>query len=272
MLRFVFLVLSLTFFAGVSSAQSPSPNTKPEAQRPKPVVKIQEQPGAPLKISTVETKWTTPDAEMLEIYVVVENVSDLEIRSYAWRMDPTDGSQYKDACFMFNIQAPGKFLKPGDADGKSTWRRFPVDSPTPNFDLSVDFAEFTNSSPWGNDTCRSGERLSGLRAGAIAAREKLAELPEQNRGKEVINMLKLTNPIIEPPAGHSPDWTDAFRDGVRAFFDKLRQANEQGGPPEVERVLQLPIDASRHSEVPRTNGPLDLYFGEVSVWTSNRNA
>jgi hypothetical protein len=121
MARFIFLVLSLTLFAGVGSSQSPA-GSQPD--RPKPVINLQEQPGAPLKI-TVETKWATSDAQMLELYVMVENVSDLEIRSYAWRTEMRDGKN-NDGCLLHNAKSPGKFLQPGDADGKSTWRRFPL--------------------------------------------------------------------------------------------------------------------------------------------------
>lgn len=242
MVRFILLILSLTFFAEVGSAQPISANQGPERQ--KPVVNIQEQPGAPLKISSALTKWATPDQQMLEIYVVVENVSETEIRSYAWRLAPPDGSENKDACFSYNIQSPGKILKPGDSDGKSTWRRIPLDSPLPNIDLSVDSAELANGTMWGLDSCRSSERLNGLRAGALAAKDIFAKIGDENRGKAILNLLKADTPNIEVPDGHSPLWADGFRDGLRQLFDKLRMANEQGGLPEVERVLQLPFDAS----------------------------
>ena len=152
MVRFIVLVLSLTLFAQVGSSQSNSPNKGSEPERVKPVVNVQDQPGAPLKIAKVETKWATPDQQILELYVVVENVSDVEIRSYAWRIDKADGAKDKDGCFMYDIQPPGKLLQPGDSDGRSTWRRFPVDDPTPSITLSVDFVVFGNGT-WGVGIC-----------------------------------------------------------------------------------------------------------------------
>lgn len=157
MVRFILLVLSLTLFTEVGSSQSVSPHKGSEPERPKPVVNVQDQPGTPLKISTVETKWATPDQQILEIYVLLENVSDLKIRSYAWRIDNADGSQSKDGCFMYSIQPPAKILQPGDSDGRSTWRRFPVDGSTASIMLSVDFVEFDNDSTWGVNFCRSVE-------------------------------------------------------------------------------------------------------------------
>ncbi len=243
MVRFIFLVLSLTLFAEVGSSQSVSANAGSETERLKPVVNVQEPPGTPLKISAT-TKWATADEQMLEIYVVVENVSELEIRSYAWRSGTRDGSQNNDACLLHNSQSVGKILRPGDSDSKSTWRRIPLDSPSPNIDLSLDFVEFANGSTWGIDTCQSAERLSGLRAGALAAKDKFAKIQNQNGGRGLINLLKLDAPIMEAPDGHSSVWVDGFRGGVRTLFEKLRKANEEGGLPEVERVLQMPFDAS----------------------------
>jgi hypothetical protein len=240
MVRYIFLVLSLTLFAEVGHSQIPG-NTGPE--RPKPVVNVQEQPGQPLKI-TASTKWTSaPDQQMLEIYVVVENVSDLEIRSYAWRLGKAD-SQNSDACLLHNRLSFVKILGPGDSDGKSTWRRIPLDSPSPNLDLSLDFVEFGNGSSWGGDICKSAERLSGLRAGVLAVKDKFAKIQSENRGRDLINLLKQDIAIIEVPDGHSSVWTDGFRDGVRSLFERLRRANEEGGLPEVEHVLQIPFDAS----------------------------
>ena len=151
MVRFIFLVLSLTLFAHAGNAQS-----NPEPERPKPVINIQEQPGTPLKISSVLTKWATPDQQSLELYVVVENVSDYEIRGYVWRVSTADGSEIKDPCFSQHSESyGGKILKPGESDGKSTWRRFPIDSPLPNLDLTMDFVVSANGT-WGPDTCKTG--------------------------------------------------------------------------------------------------------------------
>ena len=244
MARFILLLLSLTLFAEVGNSQTISPNKGSEPQRVKPVITVQDQPGAPLKILKVETQWATPDYQILEFYVGVENVSELEIRSYGWRIDKGDGSQDKDGCFMYNLPVPGRILKKGDSDGKSTWRKFALDSPLPSIMLSVDFVEFGDGSTWGADFCRTAETLSGLRAGALAAKDKLAQIRQQDGGQGLVSLLKQSTLTLEPPEGHSSVWVDAFREGVRRLFDKLRSANQEGGLPEMERVIQLPFDAS----------------------------
>ena len=117
MLRFILLVISLALFTEVGSSQSRSTNKGSEPERPKPVVNVQDQPDTPLKISSVLTKWTRSEQKMLEIYVLVENVTDLKIVSYAWKLERTSGSQNKDDCFMYNLPSPGRILqKHSDAE------------------------------------------------------------------------------------------------------------------------------------------------------------
>lgn len=247
MVHYVFPVLALTLFAAVANSQSlsvsgPSQNTS-MAERQKPAVNVQQRTGTPLRIS-LKTKWATSDEQMLEIYAVVENVSDLEIGAYALRSSAADSTQNSGACLLHNIQSPGKILRPGNSDGKSMWRRIALDRPSSDIELSLDFVEFANGSTWGVDVCQSAERLSGLRAGALAAKDKLAKMLDQNNGKALINMLKFDAPILEAPEDHSPVWVEGFQGGVRTLFERVRKANDEGGPPEAERVLRLPFDAS----------------------------
>lgn len=108
----------------------------------------------------------------------------------------------------------------------------------------MDFVEFTNGTTWGIDACQSTEKLSGLRAGAMAAREKLVTLRDQDNGRALVNLLKLMPPMLDAPDGHSPVWVKSFHGGVSGFFDRVKRANHEGGLPEAERVLRLPIDAS----------------------------
>jgi hypothetical protein len=66
----------------------------------------------------------------------------------------------------------------------------------------------------------------------------------QDNGRALTNLLKLETPILAAPEGHSPVWVEGFHGGVRTLFERVRKADEEGGLPEVERVLLLPFDAS----------------------------
>jgi hypothetical protein len=74
--------------------------------------------------------------------------------------------------------------------------------------------------------------------------KSFAQVRHKVDGKGLINLLRQDALSVEAPDGHSSVWVDAFRKGVRRLFDKLRSANQKGGLPEVERVIQLPFDAS----------------------------
>ncbi len=56
--------------------------TTPGVEIEAPKVLVESQPDAPLRITSAETRWATPDKQMVEIYVVVKNVSDRNIRAY----------------------------------------------------------------------------------------------------------------------------------------------------------------------------------------------
>ncbi|HWN11641.1 MAG TPA: hypothetical protein VNO50_20610 [Pyrinomonadaceae bacterium] len=248
MARYTFPILGLALLVAVANSQSLSTSAQQEStttEREKPVVNVQEQPGSPLRIASVETKWATPAKQGLQIHIVVENAGEAEIRAYAWRTVIFDGSQNVDACLLHNVKSRGKLLGPGDSDGKTTWRSI-AQSSSSSIDLSLDFVEFANGTSWGLDVCQSAETLRGARAGAVAARERLARMLEQNGGRALINLLKLNPPILDAPDGHSPVWVKSFYSGVRSLFDRVKSAHHEGGLPEVERVLRLPIDASEN--------------------------
>jgi hypothetical protein len=220
MVRCIFLVLSLTLFADVASSQPPS---AAEPLRLKPVINVQEPPNTPLKL-TVTTRWATPDAQSLEIYVVAENLSELEIRTYMWCIDKKAGSQNNANCLLWSIETGGKIIRPGDSDGKSTWLRIPLDSPKSNIEISLDFVQFTNGSFWGTDTNEFAERLRGFRAGSLAVKNKIAKIQNETDGRGLIDLLKLDALNIEAPKDHSSAWRYGFEDGVRTVFEKLRKS------------------------------------------------
>ena len=235
MVRYVFLLLILTLSAEVGSSQSPSSPKNSEPDRLKPVINVQQPPDAPLKL-TVTTRWATPDAQSLEIFVVAENTSDFEIRTYVWCIDKKEGSRNDENCLLFSVDTGSKIIRPGESDGKSTWRRIPLDNPPISIEIALDFVQFTNGNFWGSETSELAERLRGFRAGTLAVKEKFAKTQNETG---LLEILKLDALNIEAPEGHSSAWRDGFRDGVSTFFERLQKANKEGGLPEVIRVLQM---------------------------------
>src|SRR5918912_3633190 len=66
----------------VQGAKSPASDN---AERARPAVSAQEVPYAPLQVSG-ETKWATPDQQMLEVYFTVTNVGSRPVRAYTVRV------------------------------------------------------------------------------------------------------------------------------------------------------------------------------------------
>jgi len=110
--------------------------------------------------------------------------------------------------------------------------------------LSLDFVEFTDGSFWGGDTCQSAERLGGLRAGARAARAHFKKKLDEKGVDALVKGLYVDDPTLTLPEGYSDAWKAGFRGAVNTFRERIRQANVEGGLPEVEAALQRPFDTT----------------------------
>jgi hypothetical protein len=173
-MRRLLLALAISLAtAAAARPQSPDQNTQQlpsdNGSREKPAVKVQEMPDAPLRLS-VETKWATPDQQMLEVYFKVTNVGSRPVRAYAVRVNHGAEAQEDGGCSLNDTEKAGKILQPNQSAGRSTWRPVPLSDTQTSIDLTLDFVEFSDGSTWGVDSCQSAERLGGLRAGARAAK------------------------------------------------------------------------------------------------------
>lgn len=223
---------------------APSPASANPA-RERPAVNVQEPPDAPLRISA-ETKWATPDQQMLEVYFIVKNTGTRPVRAYAVRVSRGAGAEEGGGCFLNSIEKAGKILQPSHSAGRSTWRPVPPSGFQTPVDLTLDFAEFTDGSTWGADSCQSAERLGGLRAGARATKLRFKRKLNEKGVDALLRDLYTDDPDMAPPEGHSDAWKAGFRGAVSSLRERIRQANEEGGAPEVEAALQRPFDASEN--------------------------
>lgn len=215
------------------------------AAREKPAVNVQATADAPLRISA-ETKWATSDQQMLEVYFIVKNIGRKPVRAYTVRVSHGTEMEEGDGCFLNSIERVGKILQPDHSAGRSTWRPVPLSGFQPAIDLALDFAEFTDGSTWGVDSCQSVERLSGLRAGARAAKLQFKRKLNEKGVDALLKDLYTDDPDLALPEGHSDAWKAGFRGAVSSLRERIRQANEEGGPPEIEAALQRPFDASEN--------------------------
>lgn len=249
MRRFLTAVALCVFSATTVYPQVSDPgaksNTSDKAARERPAVNVQEVPDGPLHISA-ETKWATPDQQMLEVYFTVKNVGQKPIRAYTVRVIQGLEALEGGGCFLNNAGKPGKILQPNQSAGRSTWRPVPSSDPLPAVDLALDFVEFTDGSVWGGDACQSAERLSGLRAGARVAKVKFKRELDEKGVDALLGRLYTDDPELAPPEGHSDAWKAGFRGAINSLRERIRRAKEEGGEPEIHDTLNRPFDASEN--------------------------
>lgn len=249
-MRQLVLAVSVALIAAVtaqsqSTEQSTQAAPSDNAVREKPAVKVQEMPDAPLRLS-VETKWATPDQQMLEVYFKVTNVGSRPVRAYAVRVSHGVEAQQDGGCSLNDTEKAGKILQPNRSAGRSTWRPVPLSDTQTSIDLTLDFVEFSDGSTWGVDSCQSAERLSGLRAGAHAAKLRFKKKLDESGIDTLLAQLYANDPDLAPPEGHSDAWKAGFRGAINTLRERVRQANVEGGLPDVEAALQRPFDASEN--------------------------
>jgi hypothetical protein len=211
--------------------------------REKPAARVQDLADAPLSLS-VKTKWATPDHEMLEVYFTVTNVGSRPVRAYAVRVTRGAETHEGGGCYVNNIDRAGKILQPNQSAGRSTWRPVAASDAETPVELTLDFVEFADGTVWGADSCQAAERLGGMRAGARAAKLLFKRKLDEKGIDTLVKRLYADDPALAPPEGHSDPWTAGFRGAVNSYRERIRQANVEGGLPEVQAALQRPFDAA----------------------------
>ncbi|MGH9906370.1 MAG: hypothetical protein ACRD8U_12405 [Pyrinomonadaceae bacterium] len=233
-----FFVFIFAAIANATYAQEPQPTNSSTPPEP-PQVEILSQPDSPLRIVSVKTKWARPDHSGIELFVVVENSGVKIVSAYATRNDVGLND-----CMALSAKSPGKALRPGQTEGRSTWRVYNPSSPLRRL---VDFVEFTDGTTWGTDVCQTAEWLVSVRAGAREARKLLLQTFAAGGADAVIKILK-SELTVEPPPNHSQKWKENFRLGFNGYLDRNRQADQEWGYTEIEYALKRPISAVNEKE------------------------
>lgn len=228
-----------------SSDQPPQSAASVRAEREKPAAKVKEAPDAPLLIS-VATKWATPDQQMLEVYFTVKNIGNRPIRAYAVRVARGVETQEGGGCFFNSIDRAAKILQPNQSIGRSTWRQVPESDVQTPVEVTLDFVEFADGTVWGADGCQAAELFGGMRAGIRAGKLRFKRKLDEEGVDALIRRLYADDPDLNPPEGHSDAWKAGFRGAISSLRERIRQANVDGGLPEVEAALQKPFDASEN--------------------------
>jgi hypothetical protein len=219
---------------------------------PAPAMKVKVQDDSPLKV-VGWTKWVA-EGKGIEVAVQVENVSSKAVRAYSTRFTiPADRSN--NGCFMFNVVKPGKVLQPTMSEVKSTWRGYPRDSTEP-IPVFVDFVEFTDNSTWGIDSCQSVQWLAGMRTGGKLFAGTLLKILNNIGPAAVVKRAEAEASELQVPPHESQAWRTGFSSGVQGILQRVKDAFQDGGLPDIEPALTRPVDASGYQiEVVKPENP-----------------
>ncbi len=259
--RLLFSISMLVCLSLSIRAQAPqNPPTATNTPTPQQL-RILPQPDAPLRIASADVTWATPsDRFAVQVYIVVENVSQQTVRTYATRRDINSTTGPK-ACLGTPV-LPGRVLRPGQKAGTSTWQGVANSDPAPA--AWIDFVELSDGTTWGADECHIAEWLDGGRTGTRMQRDQLLGILREKGADALMTFIQDNfqkeidrkawergeRPIlpIAPPSGHSKDWDAGFSGGARGILQRVIDAYREWGAEEIEHVLLRPIDGSEKKQ------------------------
>ena len=239
----------------LAPAQAPSNPVTPLDEPTPQQLRILPQPDSPLRIVSANATWIAPrDRSGIQIYIVVENVSEQLVRTYATSRG-LESTQDPKSC----LGPPGRIgrgLRPGQQAGTSTWQGVSQSNPAPA--VWIDFVELADGSRWGANACQIGDKLDGERTGARAQRDQLLRIFREH-GRD--SLMEFINSSFEtarkvrergeqpqfpltPPAGHSREWEQGYSEGAARIIQQVMDADRDFGAKEVEHVLMRPIEPS----------------------------
>jgi len=250
-----FSAIAFIVFARVATFAQEAPKQPAASATPIPQqLRIRSQPDAPLRIVSADITWATPsDRFAVQVYPVVENVSQKPVLTYSTRWEYL--ATGADRCLGPPASIGANGLLPGEKAGTSTWQGDTHFEPAP--EISIDFVEFTDGSRWGADKCMFGERIDGSRAGGREQRDQLLKIFRaqgadalmtfiRNNFQRQLNMEAMEGGIkpllpLSPPPGHSKRWREGFLAGGRGLIERVIEAEHKWGPDEIEHELMRPI-------------------------------
>jgi len=249
-LFFPLVIAVFLFMLSFQALPQPQASKETTPEKPKPLkLFIQSQPFTPLTIT--ETSVDSTDPITPSIKVTLLNTSNLPIRAYTIKCETHFGKSNLSSYSLNNISFLEKVFRPQQAR-TLIFNDAAYSQPAQFAVLSVDFVEYLDSTRWGEDTYKSGERLDGWRTGAHTEAESILSQIRTNGLDIVLNHIQSKNSEVEFPSNVSPEYLEGFRLGIDAVRARILHTESKNKPDNIVNELQRPIDLSDYGFVDST--------------------
>jgi hypothetical protein len=219
---------SVSFFGLAMTQDMPQDTRLPE-------ILVAAQPESPLVISPLRVE--SPEPHAYEILYNLTNISKKPIRAYTIREVMFVGGQEQKGATWVDLDLTNKVLRPNESIPEGYAFSLPSKQTPSDITLAVDFIEFTDDTTWGADNFEVAGRIVAQRSGARETGKHLLQIFKEGGAKAVVKALESDALDFLPPAGHSPEWNQAFVSGQNIIRTRLKKAMERGGLNQVEREL-----------------------------------
>jgi len=205
-----------------------------------PSVSALAQADSPIRISSITINPASRPLEPKLDYVLT-NISGTPINAYAVRHVVLHGAQRSEGVILRASNSTNPLLQSGQGESGALGSGVYPEA-VESIQLVVDFVEFENGVTWGIDIFKSAERLSGQRAGARDEADRLLKLVNEKNVDVTAQLLAAEESGTVPPAGHSPEWSNGFREGVNFKRGRLRRIYSKEGSLGVVNELKRSFD------------------------------
>jgi len=230
------LCLSLLSRSGSNAPLASVKEPQLQVQTQAPVIAVKPQVDTPLLIAAPRIiSWDGQDGEFA--YELI-NASGKPIRAYAIMQRVEAGSTQSSSISFSNLDLTSSpSLQPNQS--LTDFDTCPaISEKERQISLSVDYVEFSDGTKWGKDTAKSAERSAGQRAAASLISKRLLKILNEGDSSNVMSAIEAGAAHIEPPAGHSDEWKEGFRNGSNSVVARLKSVQKRDGSRQFEQKLR----------------------------------
>jgi hypothetical protein len=210
------------------------------------ILKIQNQPNAPIQISSAVITSNSPLNPGYSY--VLTNITAKPISSFAIKTDVLFGKDIPSTGVSFtNLPEIELLLQPSSSKSEFFEGNVKYSAPVKEITFTLDFVEFADGSTWGPDNYKYTDYLAGRKEGGKALTNYFKD--KINRGEINLVFDGINNRQAIPISVRKDDsryparWKEGFESGIRLVRSRLKGANKKAGIEGIKMELDKPFDA-----------------------------